>query len=162
MKAVRKRIKNQFIIKLKWTGWKGETSQSSVINGNWILHPLLRKLTKNCKINVNQMLRMSINWFSWCSGYHICLKSFQNKNGKKSSPFLRKRTVFLSGTSNLFDPSHFEAALTHRKSSVQSRARSSFSCTFIYSTSNISKMIFISFWPDLAYKVYNLEQMSSQ
>ena len=101
MKAVRKRIKNQFIIKLKWTGWKGETSQSSVINGNWILHPLLRKLTKNCKINVNQMLRMSINRFSWCSGYHICLKSFQNKNGKKkwgtdkkAVLFLEKRLVF--------------------------------------------------------------------
>ena len=30
---------------------------------------------------------------------------------EKSSPFIRKKTVFFSGTPNLFGPSYFEAAL---------------------------------------------------
>ena len=33
--------------------------------------------------------------------------------GQKSSPFLRKKTAFLSGTSNFFGPSYFEAALAN-------------------------------------------------
>ena len=30
---------------------------------------------------------------------------------KKSSPFIRKKTAFFSGTQNFFGPSYFEAAL---------------------------------------------------
>ena len=32
---------------------------------------------------------------------------------QESSPFLRKKTAFLSGTSNFFDPSYFETALIY-------------------------------------------------
>ena len=48
----------------------------------------------------------------------IFLKPLQIRRAKKiwgtrqkSSPFLRKKTAFLSGTSNFFGPSYFEAAL---------------------------------------------------
>jgi hypothetical protein len=34
---------------------------------------------------------------------------------KKSSPFIRKKTIFFSGTPNFFDPSYFEAALASIK-----------------------------------------------
>ena len=44
------------------------------------------------------------------------LKPLQNKKGQKnlekSSPFIRKKTAFFSGTPNFFGPSYFEAALT--------------------------------------------------
>ena len=46
------------------------------------------------------------------------LKLLQNKKGQKiwgtqekSSPFIRKKTAFFSGTPNFFGPSYFEAAL---------------------------------------------------
>ena len=46
------------------------------------------------------------------------LKPLQNKKGQKiwgtrekSSPFIRKKTAFFSGTPNFFGPSYFEAAL---------------------------------------------------
>ena len=45
-------------------------------------------------------------------------KPLQNKKGQKnwgtrekSSPFIRKKTAFFSGTTNFFGPSYFEAAL---------------------------------------------------
>ena len=63
-------------------------------------------------------------WFNWiletdkCMSKVSLLKPFQNKKGQKnlryptkSSPFLGKKTAFLSGTSNFFGPSYFEAAL---------------------------------------------------
>ena len=48
----------------------------------------------------------------------LLLKPLQNKKGQKiwgtwekSSPFIRKKTAFFSGTPNFFGPSYFEAAL---------------------------------------------------
>ena len=48
----------------------------------------------------------------------LLLKPLQNKKGKKiwgtrekSSPFIRKKTSFFSGTPNFFGPSYFEGAL---------------------------------------------------
>ena len=49
---------------------------------------------------------------------HSDLKPLQNKKGQKiwgtrekSSPFIRKKTAFFSGTPNCFGPSYFEVAL---------------------------------------------------
>jgi hypothetical protein len=57
-----------------------------------------------------------LNQEPWVLGF--MLKPLQNKKGKKiwdtrekSSPFIRKKTAFFSGTPNFFGPSYFEAAL---------------------------------------------------
>ena len=92
-----------------------------------LLQVLPLKLTEGFALTMFKLLAKDVFMrevhYEMAAKYIPCiLKPLQNKKGqknlgypRKSSPFVRKKTAFFSGTPNFFGPSYFEAALLNKE-----------------------------------------------